>query len=97
MYKRQYLGFMYQYLPLILCLTGLFLWGVAIFSPTPYSFEFSRIVLATPILGLGPLLISPIVTPDIYIIMIHLFLSLIFIIRLRDLNSDWFASHLGQL
>jgi len=90
-------GFLYQYLPLTICLTGLMLWGVAIFSNLNFSFQFGRVILATPILGLGPLLISPITEADPGVVFIHLLLSLIFFLRLKNSNSDWFASHLGQI
>ncbi len=90
-------GFVYQYSPIVFCLFGLALWGIAIFSNMDFSFQFARVVFATPILGLGPLLISPIAEADPGVVFIHLLLSLIFFLRLKNSNSDWFASHLGQI
>ncbi|MCB0354051.1 MAG: hypothetical protein KDD64_11015 [Bdellovibrionales bacterium] len=95
--RHQALSFFYRYVPLILCLAGISLWGLTLLSNGSGSGIFRNIIACIPILGTGPILIGPIFQPPMGVFLVHALLTFGCALVLLRYNVRWFAAHLEQL
>lgn len=90
-------SFIYKYLPLSICIGGTVLWFFSLFFKGTVWYLIQQTIAALPVVGLSPLLISPIVKLDHNIITVHAILSTLLIVVALKLNARWFAAHLEEI
>lgn len=95
--RHQFWSFLYRIIPLFISALGIFLWGLSFLSISPSAGIFRNLLLAIPVIGIGPIIIAPVVQPEFYILLIHSFLSSLLIWILLRKNARWFAAHLEEL
>ena len=95
--RHTLLSFGYKYIPLALCLAGMLVWAASFFIDGSSAGVFRSIVTAAPILGMGPVLIGPVVKPSFGVLAIHALLSAAAMWIILRHNARWFAAHLEEL
>jgi len=95
--RHSWVSFLYKYVPVSLCFIGTVIWFVSIFTPGSTSNVIQTLISCTPIIGISPILLSPIFNINSTIVMIHSLLASTTIILLLRHNSRWFAAHLEEL
>jgi hypothetical protein len=97
--KQRYslVSFSYKYLPLILCLVGTALWSLCIFIPGDGPRIVRTIISAIPVVGITPVLVSPLIALEQTVLSIHSILSSLLVLVLFRYNASWFAAHLEEL
>ncbi|MCB0322842.1 MAG: hypothetical protein KDD69_04685 [Bdellovibrionales bacterium] len=95
--RHTVVSFLYRYVPLCLCLSGSLVWFVAVFNDGPYSELIQNVIAATPVVGISPILLSPLVSINTTVIALHSVLAGLLVLLLMRLNSQWFAAHLEEI
>ena len=83
--------------PLIACILGLVLWGYSLLFSAPWLYCAQRIIVATPVLGILPIMFAPLVSTNEWLLFVHIWLSTIITLALLKINARWFAAHLEEL
>jgi hypothetical protein len=95
--RHSLVSFSYKYLPIILCLTGTGIWLLCIFIPGDTAKIVRSFISAIPVLGITPVLVSPLITLEQTILSIHSILSSLLVLILFRYNASWFAAHIEEL
>ncbi len=88
---------LYRYLPFAVAVLGAFLWAGSFILASDSSTSFRLAVASTPILGLMPLLIAPILKLPAWVLALHGGASLVALLALLRANTTWFAAHLEEV
>lgn len=97
-HRSSYLVVLYRYLPLFACLFGTAVWVVGTLFVDGWLFDLIRYLVAmAPILGLGALIVAPIMKLPVWVLIAHSALSLFCTSLIIKRNSEWFASHLEEI
>lgn len=95
--RHSIVSLLYRYIPLALCLTGSIIWFYAIFTNFPYTKTLQVIISCIPIIGISPVLTSPIFNLNSTVVAAHSLLATCLVIVLLRINSRWFAAHLEEI
>lgn len=91
------LSLLYRYLPLLVCGLGSLLWAISFLQETSAAGTFRAVITGLPLVGMGPLLVSPIFPPPYEAIAANTLLTLLFALWIIRNNAKWFAAHLEEL
>ena len=95
--RHSLLSLLYRYIPLLLCLIGSVVWFYGMFSSSPYSKSVQTLIGCLPIIGISPVLTSPLFNLNSTVVAIHSLLAAGLAIVLLRINSKWFAAHLEEI
>ena len=95
--RHSWVSLLYRYLPLACCILGSLVWFYSMFSSSPYSKDVQTLISCLPIIGISPVLTSPLFNLDSTIVAAHSLLATCLIIVLLRVNSKWFAAHLEEI
>jgi hypothetical protein len=97
--KQRYtlFGIFYKFLPITVCLLGSFIWSLTFLLDGTSVNNIRLAITSLPVLGVGPVLLSPIVKPGVSYLIIHSILTIFLFKILLSKNSRWFAAHLDDL
>jgi hypothetical protein len=95
--RHEMLSFMYRYAPLMAAGLGLLVWAGS-FLVDSSTAAFVRVCITSlPIVGMGPILVAPIIPPQAITLVTHALLTLIICVVVLRHNARWFAAHLEEL
>jgi len=93
--RHEAMSFVYRFIPVTLAFLGMLIW---MFSFLVDDTQLIRnLIVALPVIGMGPLFVAPIVKPHDNLLVWHALLSagcLVFLIRS---NVQWFSAHLEEI
>jgi len=95
--RHMLLSFVYKYIPLTLCVIGTLIWTVSFFVDGSFAGALRGIISSAPVLGMGPILVSPVVKPAFEVLALHAVFSSALILIILRRNASWFAAHLEEL
>lgn len=95
--RHSWVSLLYRYVPLALCMIGSIAWFYAIFSSSPYTKEIQIVISSLPIIGISPILTSPLFNLNSTVVAAHSLLATCLVIILLRVNSRWFAAHLEEI
>lgn len=95
--RHSWVSFLYKYVPVSLCFLGTVVWIISVFTPGEASRVIQVFISCIPIIGISPILLSPIFNINSTVVMIHSLLASATIILLLRHNSRWFAAHLEEI
>lgn len=95
--RASFSSILYRWLPFGLFAMGSLAWVPILLFGSESAYWLSQIIAVIPMLGLAPVIASPILYVEPISLVIHGILSLCLIIYLLRANSEWFASHLEAL
>jgi hypothetical protein len=95
--RHELLSIMYKLVPLLLSILGGIIWLLSFLGTGDISVLLRNVIVALPIVGLGPLILSQVVQVHLYLLIIHILLSLLGCQYLLKRNTHWFAAHLEEL
>lgn len=90
-------AFLYRYLPFGVAVVGAFVWAGSYIFVADWAPTFRLILSSTPMLGLLPLLMSPILQLPVWVLVVHGSIALVALLLLLRANSTWFAAHLEEV
>ncbi|MCB0332105.1 MAG: hypothetical protein KDD55_01330 [Bdellovibrionales bacterium] len=96
-HRHQLFSFVYRYVPVVLSFAGLLFWAVSFLIPHDGMAFFRILLTALPVIGSGPVLVSPLFPPPYSALFIHGALTLLVGVFLLRQNSRWFAAHLEAI
>lgn len=95
--RHSWVNVLYKYVPMALCLLGTLIWLVTIAVSGTVSHVIQSVVAATPILGLCPMILSPVLPLYSNVVVLHALLSSGLALAALSRNSKWFAAHLEEI
>lgn len=95
--RHEILSALYKIIPLLLSALGAILWAASFLVTSEQAGIFRSLISTFPILGMGPMILAPVVQPKLYILIIHTIASSALIYYLMKKNAHWFAAHLEEL
>ncbi len=95
--RHSLLSFTYKLYPALVCFAGGLLWGITFFFEIPQIELMRTFILAVPLLGLPPLLMAPIFSPEPLSIAINTILTTALIVYTLQTNAHWFSAHLEDI
>ncbi len=97
--KQRYsiLGIIYKFVPIMLSIVGLIFWSITFIFESDFVSHARFLTTSLPIIGLGPVLATPIVKPNIMALIIHCLVTIFLFKTLLSKNGRWFAAHLEDL
>lgn len=87
----------FRYLPFLTTLIGGALWGLSLLFPLSFMVSLRSILTATPLLGLAPLILSPIFPVSKLVIAAACASNALCVYLLARANRTWFNSHLEEI
>jgi hypothetical protein len=96
-HRHHFLSFLYLYLPIAVCAISAVGWGLTFLVDSPAFGYVRNIAAALPIVGMAPVLVSPLFQPSIWVLVAHALLTLGLIWLFLKRNAHWFAAHLEEL
>jgi len=93
--RHEAMSFIYKYIPLVLAFIGMFIWTLSFFLES--SQLVRDIIIAIPVVGMGPLFVAPIVKPSDNFLVLHALLSAGLLLVIIKNNVQWFSAHLEEL
>lgn len=90
-------SFLYRYVPLLLAFLGTVVWFGAVFSESPYAWAVQQLISALPVLGISPVLLSPLFPLSSTILGVHSVVAAFLVLYVMHRNSKWFAAHLEEI
>lgn len=96
-HRDSFFSFLYRYLPFAVAIVGAFLWVGSFIFVADWAATCRLILSSTPIVGLLPLLVAPILQLPLWVLAVHGSASLLALIFLLRANSTWFAAHLEEV
>ncbi|MCB0336505.1 MAG: hypothetical protein KDD62_09365 [Bdellovibrionales bacterium] len=95
---RHYLfSFLYRYASLVICIVGAILWLFTLLGGGDFVLFLRSALASLPVIGLTPVLLSPVFRPSLSVLALHTFLSLGLMWGILRYNQRWFAAHLEEL
>ncbi len=95
--RHSFLSFFYLYAPMLLCFSGALIWGVTFLVDSEFVGYFRNITAALPVIGMAPMIISPLFQPSLWVLVVHALLTTVLILLFLKRNARWFAAHLEEL
>ena len=96
-HRHSWVSFLYKYVPLGVCIVGSLVWAMTIFYQGELSHVVQQVVSALPVLGISPVVLSPLFRVEANVLAVHAILaSLLMSLALRR-NARWFAAHLEEI
>ncbi len=95
--RHSWVSFLYRYVPIALCFFGSIVWLIALFTEGPVAKIVQNVIAAIPVIGISPMIISPLFTVNVNIIAVHCVLAGVMVVVLMRHNSQWFAAHLEEI
>ena len=95
--RHEILSVVYKIIPLLMSAFGALFWASSFLATSEIAGIFRSVLSALPIIGMGPIILAPVVQPKFYILLIHTVASCTFIWFLMRKNAHWFAAHLEEL
>jgi hypothetical protein len=95
--RHSWVSFLYRYVPLGLCWIGTVIWIVSVFTPGQASKVIQTLITCIPIIGISPVLISPIFNISTTVVAAHSLIATMLILVFLRMNSRWFAAHLEEI
>ena len=96
-HRHSWISLIYRYLPLVICISGTVCWALTLFSANPLAASVQHFISAIPILGISPILLSPLISMPTTLLVAHSVLASILVVGVLRLNSRWFAAHLEEI
>lgn len=96
-HRHSMVSFLYRYVPLILAFLGTGIWFYAIFQPGPGIQLLQKSIACIPVIGISPILVSPLFNLGSTTIAAHSLLASALVMLMLRLNSRWFAAHLEEI
>ena len=96
-HRHNFLSFVYRYIPLLFCALGAILWVFSFIFEGSLAHLFRATLTTLPVIGMTPVMLAPIVKPNILILIAHSVLTLALFSFLLKHNTRWFAAHLEDL
>ncbi len=96
-HRHTWLSFLYRYVPLSLAFIGTIVWFICIFTAGETSAIIQKVIACIPILGISPILVSPLFELHSDIIAIHASIASVLVLLMLKINSQWFAAHLEEI
>lgn len=96
-HRQEWYSILYRYVPLVLALIGSSVWGATFILPTAVMGVVRSVVLALPVVGLGPLCLAPITLPALPFVLVHAVMSVVLIVVILRRNARWFGAHLEEV
>lgn len=96
-HRRAMSSVVYRWVPMILSAIGLSIWLLTLFLEHPMAVVVRHAIAATPVVGLTPMLLAPIVAPPLDTFILHTVLALVIFAVAARRNVRWFAAHLEEL
>jgi hypothetical protein len=96
-HRHTWLSFLYRYVPLSLAFLGTIVWFICIFTAGDTSAIIQKVIACIPIIGISPILVSPLFELHSDIIAVHSSIASILVILMLKVNSQWFAAHLEEI
>ncbi len=91
------LTFLYKYIPFVLWCVGSLLWCVTIIFPTHTALVVRNCIAFIPVIGLTPIMLSPIFKPPLNVLVVHALLAVGLVALTLKRNARWFAAHLEEV
>jgi len=88
---------LYMSLPLIVCGIGSLIWASLFLFDTPITGGIRNVIVSLPVIGMTPMVLTPLFQPPLYVLIIHGTLAFIGVGILAKKNANWFAAHLEDL
>lgn len=96
-HRCSWVSFLYRYVPMIVCVVGTLLWFVSLFLQPGAATIVRNTIASCPILGISPVLLSPLIALSPTLLAAHAILASVMVIGVMRKNSRWFAAHLEEL
>ena len=95
--KYSPLSFVYRYIPFFLCIFGGSVWGITLLFDSSSAVTTRDIIAAFPLVGIVPVLLSPIFVPSDNVLVVQSILSVTALVFAIRANTKWFGAHLEEL
>jgi hypothetical protein len=97
--KRHYslTSIIYRIMPILISALGGLLWSITFLFETDIVYYIRSFFTLIPIFGLVPIIMTPIFSPNIAILVIHFFITILFFYKIATGNIRWFAAHLEDI
>ncbi len=96
-HRHSLLSFLYKYVPVIICFIGGAIWAFTFFFDSTVAHTIRAVATATPLIGMAPVLLGPVLKPATLTLMVHCGLSVAALMVALRHNSRWFAAHLEEI
>lgn len=96
-HREVWVSWGYKYLPLVLCALGTVVWLWSIFTSAHVAHDMQRFIGALPIVGIVPVLVTPIIAVEPLVLLFHVAMSIALITFCVRRNARWFAAHLEEV
>ena len=96
-HRSSWISFLYKYIPLFVFFIGTVAWACSLFLDASAATIIRNIVAGCPILGISPVLLSPLIALSPTLLAAHATLASILVLLVMRNNSRWFAAHLEEL
>jgi len=96
-HRHSMVSFLYRYTPIFLALAGSIIWAYCIFTAGETSARVQQVITSLPIVGVSPVIISPLLPLSSTVMAAHCALSGALVLLMMHLNSRWFAAHLEEI
>ncbi len=90
-------AFLYRYLPFTVAVAGAAVWVFSFIFVADWSASFRLIIGGTPMVGLLPLLMAPVLQLPNWVVAVHGGAAAVALFLLLRRNSTWFAAHLEEV
>lgn len=94
--RRLLTALLWRVIPLFLVGIGGAFWVLSLLDVIPSAVMLRNIILATPLLGLAPLVVSAIIPPPPILIVVHALLATSLSVIIARRNARWFAANLEE-
>jgi hypothetical protein len=95
--RHTLMSFFYLYAPMLICGVGTIAWGASFLADSELFGTLRNAATALPILGITPIILSPLFQPSLWVIVTHAILTFVLIYIFLKRNARWFAAHLEEL
>ncbi|MBP9839090.1 MAG: hypothetical protein KBC84_10310, partial [Proteobacteria bacterium] len=96
-HRHLFSGLIYKFLPLVLFLIGCVTWFLTVFINSEGSELVQKIITVLPIVGLTPIILSPLFKISYSYKVLHFLVCLPLIAFILRKNISWFAAHLDEV
>lgn len=90
-------AFLYRYLPFGVAVAGAAAWAFSYIFVADWAATFRLVIDSTPMAGLLPLLMAPVLQLPSWVVAVHGGASMVAVVLLLRSNSTWFAAHLEEV
>jgi hypothetical protein len=95
--RHEVLSFTYRYVPLLMATLGFAIWAASFIFDSETAALLRSVLISTPILGMAPLLLSPVIPAPLWTLCTHAGLTIVILSIIMRHNARWFAAHIEEL